>query len=80
LEVLWRGKVAYCWYILVGLTVLSCGRAVEVALWTTGLNTLAIEAILLYFTARKGKKGKKGMKGEDIFGTPGRCRILECTE
>lgn len=36
----------YCWYILVGLSDRRDGRAVEVALWTTGCNTFTMEAIL----------------------------------
>jgi len=70
-----RGRA--CWYILVGLTVLSCGRAVDVALWTTGRNTLAIEAILLYFKVRRGKMR---MKRENFCAGKGRCRIGECTK
>lgn len=39
--------VSYWWYILTGKAVLSAGRVVDTAaLWTTGRNTFAIEAIL----------------------------------
>ena len=40
--------IAYCWYILLSLAGLRVGRAVDVALWTEGRNTLAIEAMVIY--------------------------------
>lgn len=37
-----------CWYILLSLAGLRAGRAIDVALWTAGRNTLAIEAMVIY--------------------------------
>jgi len=39
-------QFAYCWYILLGLTSLRAGQAVDVILWTAGRNILAIEVIM----------------------------------
>jgi hypothetical protein len=55
-----RLHFAYCWYILLCLAGLKAGRAVDVALWSAGRNTLATEAIMIYSREFKGRSQEIG--------------------
>lgn len=54
----------YCWYILVGMTGLRAGRAVDAAPLTAGRSALAIEDILAFAErSTEGKREDRGIKG-----------------